>query len=381
MPQHVLIWTGGQPGDPEDGRLAEAIPLLPDPEPLPRAALVTHWWGQARFQTAVYACSIHTTPWGNREMTWLHIKGKQMTDGVIDGSAPTMNLLVPTQYITGVRPGPDYKLASRGPAGAVGLFPPSQPAPPHVLPLSEIERAFAGLSAAATESRGFSVAYPLFALRRPDGEYVGFGPHGNRSEAGPGFGYAVFTNEADAGRFLRDFERRSRSRGIRLEPFDRFAVFRGFLRSLRDSEACILFDPAHRQDGVLYADHVYPAAVVLERFLPQVAWGWSYPVHVLRAAGPGITLHTTEGHRPEDNMRVPILPVFTDADLADRALALASPGAMVLAVPDSETFARLIRTLPAGFAVVFDHEPARGPVGKIVLNRDDLLANLEIMEL
>jgi hypothetical protein len=250
--------------------------------------------------------------------------------------------------------------------------------------LSEVERALAGLSEAPADARGFSINYPLFALRRPSGDYVAFGPHGDRPEGGKDFGIAVFTTKAGAVRFFRLIERRSQGseveEPVRVERFDRFAVFRRFLRSIRDSGASVLFDPAPGRDNFLYADHAYPAAVVLERFLPQIAWGWSYPVYVLRCAGPGLTLATTEG-RSEGGPPVTVIPVFTDADLADRALALAPPAATVVAVPDSETFARLIRELPAGTAVAFDHDPARSRVGKNVLYSEALLANLENMEL
>jgi hypothetical protein len=383
--QHFKIWTGGGPGAPEDGRWASAIAPLPDPEPLPRAALITHWWGMARFESAVVACSIRTTPWGVGLMTWLHCKGVPVTGDVPDGSVTTMALLIPAHYVTGVRPGPGFTIAARGAAGTIGLFPPSQPAPPHAIPLSEVERALAGLSQGPADAWGFSISYPLFALRHPGGDYVGFGSRGGRPEVGRDFGIAVFTTEAGAVRFLRYAESRSQGRRealghLRVERFDRVAVFRRFLRPIRDSGTSVLFDPVPGPDGELYVDHAYPAAVVLERFLPQIAWGWSYPVFVLRTAGPGLTLATTVGHR-EDGPPLTVLPVFTDADLADRALALVPRAATVAAVPDSEAFARLIRELPAGVGVIFDHEPARSHVGKVVLLREGLLANLENMEL
>lgn len=377
MRQQFTIWTAGGPWDPEIGRRAAAIDPLPAPEPLPQAALVTHWWGKVRFEFVVVACSIRTTAWADGPMTWLDYKGTQVTGGRIDGPVASRRLLVPAGYVTGIRPGPSFAITARGPGGLIGLYPPNQPAPPHALPLAEIERLLAELS----DAPAFSVSYPLFALCRPDGEFVGFGPHGDRREVGDAFGFAVFTTEDAAVRFLRGFERGSPGRrGIRVEPFDRFTVFRRFLRSIRDSGASVLFDPVFGPDGFLYTDHAHPAAVLLERFLPQPVWGWSYPVYVLRAAAPDFRLHTTEGHH-DDGRRWTILPVFTDADLADRALPLAPPGATALAVPDSETFSRLLRELPAGFLVVFDHEPTRSQVGKVVLSREDLLANLETMEL
>ena len=380
MGQQFLIWTGGGQGDPEDGLRAAALDALPDPEPLPRAAFVTYWWGKARCEFAAYAGSIRTTPWGNGWMTWLDFKGKPLTNGEPDSSAPSLRMLVPVEYITDIRPGPTFVMTARVSSGSVGIFPPSQPDPPHAIPLSEIERRLAELSSAPTDERGFSIRYPVFALRRPDGDYVGFGSDGEQTPQGADFGIAVFTTEAGAAEFLRNFARGSAERKrIRVERFDRFALFRRFLRSYRDTGAFVVFDPAHDGGEFLYVDHGFPAAVVLERYLPQVAWGLNYPIFVLRAAAPGITLHTTEGHR-DDGERLTVLPVFTDTDLAERALPLASAGAAVVSVPDSATFERLLRELP-DVCVVFDHEPARGPIGKIVMSREQLLANLENMEL
>ena len=60
----------------------------------------------------------------------------------------------------------------------------------------------------------------------------------------------------------------------------------------------------------------YPAAVLLERFLPQVPLAWGYPVYVLRHA-PGFACVGGD----YSGTRVQMLVVFTDSDLADRAVA------------------------------------------------------------
>jgi hypothetical protein len=375
MEQQFTIWCGGQAGDPEDFGRAAAIAPLPAPTPLPRIAFITHWWGKTRLRFAAAACSVRTTPWGNGSMTWLHFKGREMTDGPDERTA-TITVLVPAHHVTAVQPGPEYTLKPGGPGGVIGLFPPRQPAPPHALPLAEVERALAGLADATADAHGFAIRYPLFALRHPNGDPVGFGPHAGP----PAFGVPVFSTEAAATGFLGDLDRRSQADGARVERFDRLAPFRRFLRSIRDSGTFVLFDPVGGPDGFLYVDHAHPAGVVLERFLPQVAWGWGYPVFVLRLAGPGLSLATAEGALP-DGRRVTVLPVFTDADLADRALPRVGRPAAVQAVADSPSFAQLVRELPAGFGVLFDHEPARGTTGKVVLSREELLANLEDLEL
>lgn len=299
------------------------------------------------------------------------------------GSLTTMGVLVPAHYVTAARPGPGFTITTRRTGGPIGLFPPCHPAPPHAISLPQVERSLAGLADAPDDDRGFEISYPVFALRRPSGDYLGYGPDGDRP-GGKSFGIAVFTTEAGAVNFLRSADRRSRwHRGrtrLRVEAFDRAAVFRRFLRSVRDAGTFVLFDPVCGPDGHLYADHAFPAAVVLEQFLPQIRWGWSYPLYVMRSVTLGNVLAATEGQR-DDGTRVTVLPVFTDADLADRALVLTSQPMTVVPIPDAETFVRVIGELQPGTAVAFDPDPARSAVAKTVMFRDDLLAHLEDLEL
>jgi hypothetical protein len=367
-----FIWTGGGPGGPEDGQRAEAIPLLPVPDPLPRAALITYWWGKARFEFVATACTVRTTPWGAGQMTWLHCKGAQ--PAAIKPDAPTgeMVFLIPAQYVTGVKPGPTYQITDRHPTDDIGLFPPSHPAPPHALPLPEIERALAGLSEWPTATGWrFSITYPVFVLQRESGDYVGSdAAPGVRTEGGSGLGIPVFTTEARALEFLLYTEAEDR-----VVSFDRVAAFRRFLRSLRDEGTLVLFDPVPGGDGVLYADHAYPAAVVLERFLPQIVWGLSYPVYVLRRGGGFASIGGFHG-----GTFVELLPVFTDSDLADRAAAAARKPTAAEPIPDAAAFARLVRALPpSARGVAFD--PPTGGVANVVIFREELLAKLEDMEL
>jgi hypothetical protein len=371
MGQRFLIWTGGGRGDPEAGPRSNAIPVLPAPAPLPRAALITYWWGKTRFEMAASACSVRTTLWGTGQMTWLHCKAVQTLAIKPDASAEMRNVLIPAHYVTAVKPGPTYQITHCRTSGDIGLFPPTHPAPPHALPLTEIERALQGLAAAPT-GPAFSISYPLFALKRDSGSYVGF-DMANARPAGTGFGIPVFTTEARAARFLQYTEIVAR-----IKPFDRVAVFRGFLRSIRDAGTFVLFDPLPNSDNLLYTDHAYPAAVVLERFLPEATWGWDYPVYLLRF-GPGFACIDGD----VAGRRVKMLVVFTDSDLADRAVAAAREPLAAVPVADREAFARLVRELnpDVGGAVFDPPDPVRGGVAKTALSRENLLANLENMDL
>ncbi len=397
MKPRFFIWTGGQPGNPEDGPRVETLPSFPDPDPLPRSALITYWWGKTRFEIAAYACSVRTTPWGDEPMTWLHCKAAEVSAIKSEEPPRTMTRLIPAHYVTEVTPGPTFQINQRGTSGDIGLFPPNQPAPPHALPLPEIERALAGLSEWPTAAGwGFSITYPLFALKRESGDYVGFDSRKDTAQ-GVDWGIPVFTTEASATKFRAHTRTQAR-----ITTFERVAVFRRFLRSIRDAGTFILFDPCPGQDQTLYADHTYPAAVVLEQFLPEVAWGWSYPVYVLRFA-PGLACIDGNDAGTGLSVAIPlpnsgrlvcidgdhagtlvkVLVVFTDSDLADRAIAAAPEPMIAEPVADAEEFARLVRNLPTDVAgVVFDPpDPVRGAVAKTVIFRDTLLANLENMEI
>lgn len=375
--QRFFIWTGGGPGDPESGPRADALPELPAPDPLPRAAVITYWWGETRFEIVASAGSVRTTPWGAGRMTWLHCKAVQA--GEIKPSGPTgqTTVLVPAQYVTAVVPGPPYQITRRGESADIGLFPPIHPTPPKALLPDEIERALAGLADAPADAgwTPFSVAYPVFALKLDGGGFLGFdGP-----APGPGgaprttHAIPVFTAEAWAVAFLRRV-----GTPARVEAFDRAAAFRRFLRPIRDAGTYVLFDPEVDARGRVRADHTYPAAVVLERFLPPVRWGWSYPVYLLRR-GPGFV--SVGGHH--EGRRVELLPVFTDADLAARAVLLAPGPTSAFPIPDREAFGRLIRALPAGvWGAVFDPpDPVHGGLATTAIARERLLADLADLEL
>jgi hypothetical protein len=369
-----FIWTGGSDDhDPDDFARADALPALPAPDPLPRAARITFWWGRAQFEVLAVACSVRTTAWGSGRVTWLHCEQTRASAAETDAPSRMTNTLIPAGYVTAVTPGPSYHRDGLGrSSGDVAVYPPRHPPPPHALPLAAVERALAGLAEWPTaEGWHFSVSYPVFALALDAGGYFGSEPapgSGNTDRAIP-----VFTTGAKADAFLR-----LSNAPARVERFDRVGAFRRFLRAIRDAGTVVLFDPVSDAANVLHADRAYPAAVILERFLPQVAWGWSYPVYLLRR-GDGFAV----AGGTHDGRRVTLLPVFTDTDLAGRALATTPRPASVVGVADRDTFGRLIRALPpAVWGVVFDPpDPPDRRVAHTALSRENLLADLEDLEL
>jgi len=138
---HFIIWTGGrfQPSK-ECEQKVRALPSLPPPVPLRRAALIHYQWGDAPFEIVATACSVRTTPWESDKMIWLQCKAMQTAAIKPEPDTGLMNVLIPAQYVTGIGPGPTFQIARSGKSDDVGVFPPSQPTPEGALPLEVVER-------------------------------------------------------------------------------------------------------------------------------------------------------------------------------------------------------------------------------------------------
>jgi hypothetical protein len=145
--QRVSIWTGGRPDGAKGCReMADALPFVPAPTPLRQAAVIAYQWGETKFEIVATACSVRTTPWGSEQMTWLHCKARQTAHVLFDEPTGLMTVLFPAHYVTGIKPGPTFRIKkSRKSEDDIGLFPPNQPTPADGLPLSEIERAITEL--------------------------------------------------------------------------------------------------------------------------------------------------------------------------------------------------------------------------------------------
>jgi hypothetical protein len=146
--QQFYIWTGGQAhAAAECLPLAEALPWLPDPTPLRRAAHISYQWGDMRFDIWATACSVRTTPWGGALMTWLHCKAMNTVEIRPEEPTRLMTVLIPAAYVTSIRPGPTFRLTQSQLSADLGVFPPNRPDPAASLPLAEVEHILAGLLA------------------------------------------------------------------------------------------------------------------------------------------------------------------------------------------------------------------------------------------
>jgi hypothetical protein len=146
--RRIFIWTGGQP-ESADGssQLAEALPLLPPPAPLRRAAHIEYHWGVTKFDIWATACSVRTTPWGRAQMTWLHCKAMHVPEITPDQPTNLVTVLIPADYVTRIQPGPTFRLSRSQPSEELAIFPPNQLAPVECLALAEVERLLAALLA------------------------------------------------------------------------------------------------------------------------------------------------------------------------------------------------------------------------------------------
>jgi hypothetical protein len=146
--QLVCIWTGGKPDSAKGCEmLAKALPDLPDPDPLCRAALIDFHWGNTHFEIVATACSIRCIAWGSKELTWLHCKAMRTAEIKADEKTSLIAVLIPAHYVTRIRPGPTFRIGRSRKSQDLGLFPPNKPAPVDAVPLAEVERVITELLA------------------------------------------------------------------------------------------------------------------------------------------------------------------------------------------------------------------------------------------
>lgn len=216
-------------------------------------------------------------------------------------------------------------------------------------------------------SQPFSINYPLFALKQ-EANYVVY-DLSNAQPKGTGFGIPVFTTEANLVQYLT--HTRAAARVMR---FAEAGIFRHFLCSIRDAGHIILFDLLPDDQGKLQSAQRYSAAALLEQFLPELGWAWSYPVYVLRVQHGFACVSVVHDGTP-----LKLLVVFTDWDLADRAEAAAEQ-AVAVPVPDREAFARLVRSLSSGVqgAAIDPPDPRRGGRAATAILLPQLLSRLEM---
>jgi hypothetical protein len=219
------------------------------------------------------------------------------------------------------------------------------------------------------EEPEFRIAYPVFALKR-GGEYIGYDLRRSRPKR-DGFALPVFTTEEKATAFIRPIRVPTE-----IKRLDRIEAFRRVLELFRPpgTDHVVWFDPAWGPAWRIDFPRGYPVGVVIEYLLPEPTSSWVYPVYVLRG-------RDCYGYVPgaRDGKPVNMLAVFTDADLADRAVTAGPPGGVAVSVADSDAFVKLVRGLPPYIgAVVFD-PPIRNRPGpaRAAVSRESLLADLE----
>jgi hypothetical protein len=152
--QNIFLWTGGRPESAKGSQeKADALPLLPAPAILHRTALIEYYWGETRFEILATACSVRITPWGDEQMTWLHVKARPTAEIKFGEPVGLMTVVFPAHYVTRIQPGPTFQQATGGePSRDLGVFPPNQPPPDDALALWEVERVIVELMEPAEDS-------------------------------------------------------------------------------------------------------------------------------------------------------------------------------------------------------------------------------------
>jgi hypothetical protein len=108
------------------------------------------------------------------------------------------------------------------------------------------------------------------------------------------------------------------------------------------------------------------------RELPEETWSWSYPVYLLGDES-GCACITDSAGGVTGNWLV----VFTDSDLAERAVA-ATNDFVAIPVPDRRAFADTVSSLSADMAGAAFDPPTLFTVGsaRMYLSRQELLSHL-----
>jgi hypothetical protein len=153
---------------PENNGLypADKYERLPEPTDLKQLAAVTFRCGGQTFDAYCWAASVRTEVWEDtgEETTWLHLKGRQVFNGQMTDK-PSLTLLVPTKYVTSIKPGPALQRTRRRTSEGIGLFPPDQPSSADAMSLPAIMEAVSKLQIAVVET--------TITVRRPHYEVAG----------------------------------------------------------------------------------------------------------------------------------------------------------------------------------------------------------------
>lgn len=225
----------------------------------------------------------------------------------------------------------------------------------------------------------WNLTYPLFTLRCGPGLYMTC-DLGQVRPRGVGCGLTVFATEQKAAAFLAgtDPPDGTDTPG-EIVKLDRETVFGRWLQRflLKNKEVIVLFDPVPDPNGCVRAEDRVPAMDLVERFLRKATWVWRFPVYVVR--GPLRQIKCGMFRQP-DGTWVPTLPVYTDWDLADRAVLVNPLPSTAVPIKDRAAFEQFLRGLPPEVRRVAFDPPGMADThpGKFYCApREQILADLE----
>lgn len=225
----------------------------------------------------------------------------------------------------------------------------------------------------------WKLRYPVFTLRCGPGQYLTC-DLGQVRPRGIGCGLPVFTTEQKAAAFLTGTDPPDGADAPgEIVALERELAFGLWLqRSLhKGNEMIVLFDPVPDPNGGVRAEDRVPAVELVEWFVRKAAWVWRFPVYAIR--------HPHERYkcgrfRQADGEWAITLAVYTDWDLADRAVLVDPLPSTAVPFKDGPAFARFLRALPAEVRRVALDPPCMADTrpGKFFcISREKLLADLD----
>ena len=211
--------------------------------------------------------------------------------------------------------------------------------------------------------RKFVLRFPIFALRRNANDYFCIKPQFPRPYQ-DSLLIPLFTSEAKAIQY-KDFQHEQCDLARFVDP----KAFRPFLLELSKLRTLLAFDLIPVPGGKLRAKHVFPANVVMKKYMPEPGdFIWNYPVYVIGTPDGFEYARAEREGKPYD-----CLMVYTDLDLIQRDIAKLSPGGAPVALQNAKMFAELLRGMPDIGVILFDPPAVRQGEARFGMLRDEVL--------
>jgi hypothetical protein len=215
----------------------------------------------------------------------------------------------------------------------------------------------------------YELKYPLYAVRQ--GEDFAC-TSAETAEGKEIFALALFTSVDLATRYAAHNGWEARFTRIKTP-----GALRDFLAKMESDVVAVAVDLMISEDGTVTAASSEVIEELLNR-LPEIAFTWDYPLHILEVAPGGFaTINGTAA----DGSNFDAVAVFTDDDLAERYRDAEEPAASIRPLNDAAAFARFLKLCHRSTAVSFDLvRSSQGSIAKNCVKIETLLRDLPEVE-